>query len=260
MQRSRTQKRQVPTLSDEKQDPEDYLKKLGVTRHVHHALTQLLESRSDDPVGFLVTYFSQVVERPSVVKRAQQEIGLVHHASPGFQQHVFNAYTIMCSQATVKAGGHRGSKHPGLMGGPFSELLQLLLTSVPTVFANKLMTKIQCRVHEAVHYSIFCRGVLSCLVLEDFLQHSKSLYEMLDIFHEGAADRHLCDAVLQQLTLQIDSASTNHDTTIQKRTTNCIRTAMKQVEQKRTGKNVMPQDEFTATAVDALLDKIREIK
>jgi hypothetical protein len=70
---------------------------------------------------------------------------------------------------------------------------------MPAVFTDKLMLRIQCRDHESVPYGVFCRGVVSCLVLKDFCQQLKSLYKMLDVLHEGTADRHLCEAALKEM-------------------------------------------------------------
>ncbi|XP_034611465.1 tubulin polyglutamylase complex subunit 1-like [Trachemys scripta elegans] len=123
---------------------------------------------------------------------------------------VLTNYLIVCRGRTafhnnvsmayecLSARGRR--KKPGVNGRIYSELLRKICQDgeAPEEVVSSLLTKIQCRDHEAVPFDVFRYGVLSCVVLLEFVAKADTLYDVLDD-GSGVADKRVCQAVLGTL-------------------------------------------------------------
>ncbi|XP_015266706.1 PREDICTED: tubulin polyglutamylase complex subunit 1 isoform X1 [Gekko japonicus] len=186
-----------------------FLLQAGVSDMVRGALLKLLEARPEEPVEFLAGYFERLMQsgaegradggdppRPLHwrLDRALWYLRLAHHSHSrtAFSNNVSMAYD------SLSACGRR--KKPGVNGKLYSELLKMLFRDrgAAEEIVAPLLQKITCRDHEAVPFDVFRYGVLTCLVLLEFLAKASALYEALDS-GSGVADQRVCLAVLSTL-------------------------------------------------------------
>ncbi|XP_028569684.2 tubulin polyglutamylase complex subunit 1 [Podarcis muralis] len=209
-----------PSLPSNGAPPEseaEFLLQAGVSDMVREALLKVLEARPDEPVGFLAGYFERLAQGgPEEAEagealsaadgggeprgllrgrlgRALWYLSLAHHSHRmAFNNNVSVAYD------SLSAAGRR--KKPGVSGKLYSELLRLMCQDkgTPEDIALPLLSKVGCRDHEAVPFDIFRYGVLTCLVLLEFLAKADLLFNALG-GGSGAADKRVCAAVLGTL-------------------------------------------------------------
>uniref|UniRef100_A0A6J0TQW5 Tubulin polyglutamylase complex subunit 1 n=1 Tax=Pogona vitticeps TaxID=103695 RepID=A0A6J0TQW5_9SAUR len=190
----------------------EFLLQAGVTDLVRSALLKVLEARPEEPVDFLAAYFEKLTPRSPQAEeeasgpaetgqphlqfrldRAWWALSLAHHSHrTAFNNNVSMAYD------SLSAAGRR--KKAGVNGKVYSDLLRLMCRerAVPDDLVQPLLRKITCRDHEAVPFDVFRYGVLSCLVLLEFLAKAGALYNALD-GGSAAADKRACMAVLGTL-------------------------------------------------------------
>ncbi|XP_005281123.2 tubulin polyglutamylase complex subunit 1 isoform X2 [Chrysemys picta bellii] len=174
----------------------EFLLQAGVTSMVREALLKVLEARPEEPVSFLASYFEKLVlsgpQGGAAADRHRQQQRLVRALWTAFHNNVSMAYECL------SARGRR--KKPGVNGRIYSELLRKICQDgeAPEEVVSSLLTKIQCRDHEAVPFDVFRYGVLSCVVLLEFVAKADTLYDVLDD-GSGVADKRVCHAVLGTL-------------------------------------------------------------
>ncbi|XP_053869605.1 tubulin polyglutamylase complex subunit 1 isoform X2 [Malaclemys terrapin pileata] len=174
----------------------EFLLQAGVTSMVREALLKVLEARPEEPVSFLASYFEKLVlsgpQGGAAADRHRQQQRLVRALWTAFHNNVSMAYECL------SARGRR--KKPGVNGRIYSELLRKICQDgeAPEEVVSSLLTKIQCRDHEAVPFDVFRYGVLSCVVLLEFVAKADTLYDVLDD-GSGMADKRVCQAVLGTL-------------------------------------------------------------
>nr|XP_005281123.1 tubulin polyglutamylase complex subunit 1 isoform X2 [Chrysemys picta bellii] len=174
----------------------EFLLQAGVTSMVREALLKVLEARPEEPVSFLASYFEKLVlsgpQGGAAADRHRQQQRLVRALWTAFHNNVSMAYECL------SARGRR--KKPGVNGRIYSELLRKICQDgeAPEEVVSSLLTKIQCRDHEAVPFDVFRYGVLSCVVLLEFVAKADTLYDILDD-GSGMADKRVCHAVLGTL-------------------------------------------------------------
>ncbi|XP_034611115.1 tubulin polyglutamylase complex subunit 1 isoform X2 [Trachemys scripta elegans] len=174
----------------------EFLLQAGVTSMVREALLKVLEARPEEPVSFLASYFEKLVlsgpQGGAAADRHRQQQRLVRALWTAFHNNVSMAYECL------SARGRR--KKPGVNGRIYSELLRKICQDgeAPEEVVSSLLTKIQCRDHEAVPFDVFRYGVLSCVVLLEFVAKADTLYDVLDD-GSGVADKRVCQAVLGTL-------------------------------------------------------------
>ncbi|XP_077188051.1 tubulin polyglutamylase complex subunit 1 isoform X2 [Paroedura picta] len=182
-----------------------FLLQAGVSDMVRGALLKVLEARPEEPVEFLASYFEKLMQNSTEdgadpprlphwrLDRALWYLRLAHHSHrTAFSNNVSMAYD------SLSAGGRR--KKPGVSGKLYSELLKMFFQDRGATedIITPLLHKITCRDHEAVPFDVFRYGVLTCLVLLEFLAKANALYEALDR-GSGVADQRICLAVLSTL-------------------------------------------------------------
>ncbi|XP_032992733.1 tubulin polyglutamylase complex subunit 1 [Lacerta agilis] len=204
----------LPSNGAPSESEAEFLLQAGVSDMVREALLKVLEARPEEPVDFLAGYFERLAqsgpEEPEAgetlsaggeprgllrgrLGRALWYLSLAHHSHRmAFNNNVSVAYDLL------SAGGRR--KKPGVSGKLYSELLRLMCQDkgAPEDIALPLLHKVTCRDHEAVPFDIFRYGVLTCLVLLEFLTKADLLFNALG-GSSGAVDKRVCAAVLGTL-------------------------------------------------------------
>ncbi|XP_038596708.1 tubulin polyglutamylase complex subunit 1 [Tachyglossus aculeatus] len=204
--------RAAPGRGPAAESEEEFLRHAGVTDMLRTALLKVLEARPEEPVPFLARYFENLSlsslpggEPAGHLLAQQQRIGwalwhlrLAHHSQrTAFNNNVSVAYECLSVRDW--------KKKPGLDGRTYSELLKRICRDgqAPDCIMMSLLDKIQCRDHEAVPFSIFRSGTLTCFVLLEFLARAGALYAVLD--DSGQADRQVCMVVLGTLEEALDT-------------------------------------------------------
>ena len=245
------------TLESDRQ----FLDRTNITTDIQEVLTQIIENRPEDPVGFLADYFETVAEKTDRVSKAYQQVCLTHHSKPAFHTNVRFAYDLL-SQTKISR------KTKGLTGKVHSEFLHLLLgDSFPAPIREKLLKKIQCRNHEVVCFEVFKSGVFTCLVLQDFLKEAEALFKSLDGTRSGKVDLVLGEIIIQQLVRAIASTQASQPASVldggyvlaPDRLYSSVAHAL--FNSKGSGnKAVMTSEDFISRAADAFLSKVQALK
>lgn len=163
---------------------------------------------------------------------------------------------------SLNTGGRR--KKPGVNGKLYSELLRMILEAggAPENVVGSLMRKIMCRDHEAVPFDIFRYGVLSCLVLLEFLTKADTLYDALDA-GSGTADKRVCLAVLGTLEAALQasdfSAPIRYLEAGAKLRPDCLALAMDKALAERKASIPMKKEEFVNRASVIFVAKVKAI-
>ncbi|XP_070601082.1 tubulin polyglutamylase complex subunit 1 [Erythrolamprus reginae] len=252
----------------------DFLLQAGVTDMVREALLKVLEARPEKPVDFLAGYFEKLTQsspeaatealsdggdpqRQLRLDRALWYLGLAHHSHrTAFNNNVHSAFDAL---SAVGKG-----KKPGVDGKTYSELLRLLCqekgTSEETL--QPLLQKVSCRDHEAVPFNVFRYGVLTCLILLEFLAKADGLYDALDDGSE-AADKRVCTAVLGTLedALHVTEASPPIRCLEagSKLRPDCLAMAMDRALLERKASAAMKKDEFLKRASSIFVTKVKSV-
>ncbi|XP_069783911.1 tubulin polyglutamylase complex subunit 1 [Narcine bancroftii] len=175
----------------------------GLSLTLREALFQVLENRPEDPVSFLGEYFQRLVEsaregaaeksapRPKEeqVSCALKQLLLSHYSRPAFSRNTALAFHILSCPANKR-------KKPGLKGRIYTELLRQICGGAG-ISSCSLIRKLQCWDHEAVPFSVFRHGVLTCFIFLDFVKISRRLFEV--VAESGEASRTVCQALLDAL-------------------------------------------------------------
>ncbi|XP_072100737.1 tubulin polyglutamylase complex subunit 1 [Mobula birostris] len=174
----------------------------GLSLTLREALLKVLENRPEDPVSFLGEYFQNLAvasegtaEKPvprqqeEQISSALKQLLLCHYSRPAFSRN-----TALAFQALSCPTDRR--KKPGLRGRVYTQLLRQICGSAGTSSCS-LLDKLRCWDHEAVPFSVFRHGVLTCFVFLDFVEISGRLFEV--VAESGEASRTVCQALLEAL-------------------------------------------------------------
>ncbi|XP_026133663.1 tubulin polyglutamylase complex subunit 1-like [Carassius auratus] len=204
----------VEIMSDSKSSraagDEQLLSQSGVSALLRGALLRLLESRPEDPVGFLAEHFAHLSseaedgasERQSV-SRALWHLSLAHHSHrSAFNNNVRVAYELLTQGVPrrLNAGGVRGRL--------YSEMLRCLCSEggLSGSTAAPLLRRVQSHDYESVPFELFRQGVLTCAVFADYIRKSQCLYAAVASAPDRPAERTLCHAVLSTLRDALETA------------------------------------------------------
>ncbi|KAJ8274118.1 hypothetical protein COCON_G00087430 [Conger conger] len=213
----------LPDSKPAKTDTEkEFLSQAGVGVLLRGALLKLVEARSEDPIGFLADHFSNLASEPDngaagcgdaeqqntaeeqqQLARAMWHLRLAHHSQrSAFNNNVRIAYDLLVQS------GQRRRLGGGVRGRLYTQMLRLLCGEgdVPESTAVPLLRRIQCHDHEAVPFELFRQGVLTCAVFSDYVRKSRSLYVEICPCPDKAAERTLCQAVLETLREALDTS------------------------------------------------------
>lgn len=149
-------------------------------------------------------------------------------------------------------------------GKTYSELLRLLCQErgASDETLQPLLQKVSCRDHEVVPFDIFRYGVLTCLILLEFLAKADGLYDALDD-GSGAADKRVCTAVLG--TLEDALHITDVSPPIRcleagsKLRPDCLAMAMDQALLERKANAAMKKDEFLKRASSIFVTRVKSV-
>ncbi|XP_032231585.2 tubulin polyglutamylase complex subunit 1 [Nematostella vectensis] len=180
--------------------PLDFLSRTGVTTQMKEVVKLLMENRPEDPLIFLAEYFDNLADTATALMQAHQKLLLVHHSQPAFYSNLMEAYDTLSHQK-----GSNGLR--GLTGKSYNDLLTLLCRDLTNTEAEPLLKQITCFDHEVIRFLVFRCGVLSVLVYQDFLKQADSLYDELDLYERGKADKQLCEVCLDQLSKAVATTS-----------------------------------------------------
>ncbi|MBN3286665.1 TPGS1 polyglutamylase, partial [Polyodon spathula] len=194
----------------------EFLTQVGAGAVLRGALLQLLEVRSEDPIGFLADHFEnlaqslengdlgcaveggnkkqhqqalQEFEEQKQHSRALWHLTQAHHSQrSAFDNNVAVAFSLLSRDGR--------KRKPGLKGRVYTELLRRVCRDggVAEPVSAPLIKKLRCQDHEAVPFDLFRHAVLACFVFADFVRKSRSLFETV-----SQSDGSLCRAVLGSL-------------------------------------------------------------
>ncbi|RXN25291.1 tubulin polyglutamylase complex subunit 1 [Labeo rohita] len=162
---------------------QEFLSQAGVSALLRGALLKLLESRPEDPVGFLAEHFG--------------------HLSSAFNNNVRVAYELLTQGVPCRVSGGGGVR-----GRLYSEMLRCLCSEggLSGSTAAPLLRRIQSHDYEAVPFELFRQGVLTCAVFADYIRKSQCLYAAVASAPDRPAERTLCQAVLSTLREALETA------------------------------------------------------
>ncbi|KAL0978089.1 hypothetical protein UPYG_G00165740 [Umbra pygmaea] len=232
------------TKSTKTDTDKEFLSQGGVGELLREALLKMVESRSDDPVGFLADHFCNLASEAENgtagccsdgeilnlgagafeqqhLSRALWHLHLAHHSQrSAFSNNVRLAYDLL-STGPQRHGGRVGGNslaapwspdNPGGGGGVrghlYTHTLQCLCSEggVPLSTAAPLLRRLHCQEHEAVPYDVFRHGVLTCVLFSDYIRRAQRLYAEVCGPAEGPAGRTLCLAVLGTLNEALETS------------------------------------------------------
>ncbi|XP_067309465.1 tubulin polyglutamylase complex subunit 1-like [Pseudorasbora parva] len=184
----------------------------GASALLRVALLKLLESRPEDPVGFLAEHFAHAHlsaeaddggAEPQAVSRALWNLSLAHHSQrSAFNNNIRVAYDLLteCGRRQRGTGGVRGRL--------YTEMLRCLCSEggLSGSTAAPLLRRIQCRDYESAPFELFRQGVLTCAVFADYIRTSQCLYAAVASAPDRPAERALCRAVLATLRDALETA------------------------------------------------------
>ncbi|XP_028833923.1 tubulin polyglutamylase complex subunit 1 [Denticeps clupeoides] len=196
---------------------EELLCHAGVGALLRAALLKLVETRPEDPLGFLAEHFGNAASAPGNGPSAggdgdaeQQQLGralwhlsLAHHS----QRSAFNSNTRMAYDLLMQGSPrHRGPG--GVRGRVYTELLRGLCTEggLSDAAAAPLLRRLHCHDHEAVPFDLFRQAALTCVVFADYVRKSQGLYAAVSCHPERPAKRVLCQAVLGTLREALETS------------------------------------------------------
>ncbi|XP_060605433.1 tubulin polyglutamylase complex subunit 1-like [Ruditapes philippinarum] len=185
-----------------KESDRQFLERTTVGILMRDVLGKIIANRPEDPMAFLADYFGSIEDNTSLVQRANQILKMTHYSRPLFESNVRSAYDILASHKVSK-------KVYGVNGIIYADLLLALCRNLPDAVVTKLLQKIECSNHEAVHYDVFKSGVFACCVLQDYVKLAEQLFQCLDIQKTGKANKSLCDIVVEQLHTALGSSRTD---------------------------------------------------
>ncbi|XP_052813863.1 tubulin polyglutamylase complex subunit 1-like [Mya arenaria] len=185
-----------------KESERQFLERTNVGNLMRDALGKIIANRPEDPIAFFADYFDSIEDGASLVQKADQVLKMTHYSRPLFESNVRIAYDILAAHKVAK-------KVYGVNGVVFMDLLTALSRNLPDTVVTKLLHKLECRQHEAIHYDVFKSGVLACCVLQDYVKLAEQLFQSLDIHKAGKANKALCDVVVDQLNTALGSTRTD---------------------------------------------------
>ncbi|OXB61612.1 hypothetical protein ASZ78_006300 [Callipepla squamata] len=251
-------------------DEAEFLLQADVASVVREALLKVLEARPEEPVSFLADYFERLVlsgsgapggaaaELSAPVSRALWYVRLAHHSHrTAFNNNISAAYEVL------GAGGRR--RRSGVDGRLYSELLRRICQhgDAPQEAAAALLSRVQCREHEAVPFDVFRYGVLTCFVLLEFGSKARVLYDVLD-GGDGEADRSICLAVLCTLEEALGASGLavpgRYLEAGSRLGPDCLALAMDRALQERKLSATMSREEFLKKATALFVAKVKPIE
>ncbi|XP_048020507.1 tubulin polyglutamylase complex subunit 1 [Megalobrama amblycephala] len=188
----------------------EFLSQAGVSALLRGALLKLVESRPEDPVGFLAEHFAHLSSEADdggsehqAVSRALWHLSLAHHS----QRSAFNS-NIRVAYELLTQCGRRQRGVGGVRGRLYTETLQCLCSEggLSGTTAAPLLRRIQCHDFESVPFELFRQGVLTCSVFADYIRKSQCLYAAVASAPDRPAERTLCQAVLATLREALETA------------------------------------------------------
>ncbi|NXJ07940.1 TPGS1 polyglutamylase, partial [Odontophorus gujanensis] len=254
-------------------DEAEFLLQSDVTSMVREALLKVLEARPEEPVSFLADYFERLVLGGSGaageaaaelsgpmqrLSRALWYVRLAHHSHrTAFNNNISAAYEVL------GAGGRR--RRLGVDGRLYSELLRRICQhgDAPQEAAAALLSRVQCRDHEAVPFDVFRYGVLTCFVLLEFVTKAQMLYDVLDS-GAGVADRSVCQAVLCTLEEVLGASGLSVPVRYLEAGSrlgpDCLALAMDRALQERKLSATMSREEFLKKATALFVAKVKPVE
>ncbi|XP_054837222.1 tubulin polyglutamylase complex subunit 1 isoform X2 [Eublepharis macularius] len=249
-----------------------FLLQAGVSDMVRGALLKVLEARPEEPVDFLAGYFNRLMQSSAEatvdggdpqrqlhwrLDRALWYLRLAHHSHRiAFNNNVSMAYD------SLSTGGRR--KRLGVNGKLYSELLKMTLQGrgATEEMVAPLLHKITCQDHEAVPCDVFRYGVLTCLVLLEFLAKASTLYDALD-GGSGTADERVCLAVLSTLEEALHASDASSPIRYleagSKLGPDCLALAMDKALAERKATVAMKKEEFLKKASAIFVAKVKPV-
>ncbi|XP_051557487.1 tubulin polyglutamylase complex subunit 1 [Myxocyprinus asiaticus] len=188
----------------------EFLSQAGVSALLRGALLKLVESRTEDPIGFLAEHFGNLSSEADdggsehqIVSRALWHLSLAHHS----QRSAFNNNIDVAYELLMQGGPHRPNSG-GVRGQRYTEMLKCLCSEggLSGTTAAPLLRRIQCHDYEAVPFELFRQGVLTCSVFADYIRKSQCLYAAVASAPDRPAERALCQAVLATLQEALETA------------------------------------------------------
>mmetsp|Transcript_112584 Transcript_112584/g.257879 ORF Transcript_112584/g.257879 Transcript_112584/m.257879 type:complete len:207 (+) Transcript_112584:54-674(+) len=145
----------------------DELESSGATLYLKDALTLMLETRPDNPIAFLASYFRCAASGGDALVMAFRTIKVSSSQRSADRDAI---YTAFCSLARP-VGRER---HGEVVGRDFQALLRLLLCDVPEEAADLLMPIVQWH-GEAVRFPHFVMAIQACLQADEITRIAKGV-------------------------------------------------------------------------------------
>lgn len=163
---------------------------------------------------------------------------------------------------SLSGAGRR--RKPGINGKLYSELLRMMCREqgAPDDTVQPLLGKIACRDHEAVPFDVFRYGVLTSLLLLEFLAKAGALYDTLD-GGSATADKRVCAAVLGTLEEALHEAGVSPPIRYleagSKLGPDSLALTMDRALSERKPSLAMKKDEFLKRASAVFIDKVKPV-
>ncbi|KAK9814283.1 hypothetical protein WJX72_003389 [[Myrmecia] bisecta] len=159
------------TAEDSTPEPEIcQLDATGLTQHLQDALALVLETRPEDPIFVLATYFSDLVEGTPATSQAFRSLQKANVRSASFQDDLNQAYALL---ATAKGWDTPSSSQ-------YAKLLRLLCSGFDQDKAADLRKIADASTSVCIDHATFCRGVTACLLFADVLRQTDELFSAYD--------------------------------------------------------------------------------
>ncbi|EDO35740.1 predicted protein [Nematostella vectensis] len=232
----------------------------------------LMENRPEDPLIFLAEYFDNLADTATALMQAHQKLLLVHHSQPAFYSNLMEAYDTLSHQKGEKQSQNRlknivkGSNGlRGLTGKSYNDLLTLLCRDLTNTEAEPLLKQITCFDHEVIRFLVFRCGVLSVLVYQDFLKQADSLYDELDLYERGKADKQLCEVCLDQLSKAVATTSLSDPISVLHAGTyisakSFQKSALEVLSKGGQNRKTISKEEFVAAAAKMFLSQVPDFR
>lgn len=237
----------------------EFLETSHVNNWIKNALSQLVANRPDDPIAFLDQFFGNLGENTNRTNQALELISMSHHSKHGFAQNVTAAYEVLSQP--------KSSRHPvGVTGGTYKAFLDLVCSSIPVEIKDKLFKKISPREFEFIPLDVFHSGILACLILEEFIAISESLYKVLDCNSDNLVEKQVCETVITEfediLSLSSHLDPTSYVNVGRKLQPDYLALALEdaQIMSKSSPNSGMSREEFLRLIAEVFIQKVKPLR
>ncbi|XP_034015215.1 tubulin polyglutamylase complex subunit 1-like [Thalassophryne amazonica] len=257
----------------------EFLAQAGVGELLRGAILKMIESRSDDPIGFLADHFCNLctvsetgaaacgdgdqsadgpgsagAQEQQRLNRALWHLRLAHHSQrSAINNNMRIAYDLLNLSGPDKHPGGipdepEGScpdrlTGGGVRGGLYTQTLECLCSEggVPASTSAPLLQRLHCQDHEAVPYDVFRHGVLTCAVFSDYIRQAQRLYAQVCCPDKGPASRALFLAVLGTLKEALDTShSCDADCYTNSKANSCLEANVKAIRYLEASAKISP--------------------